>query len=230
MNRLIIISVLLVSIFSLVSEEIQDQLWLKAVAIKKSSLNTYPSKTSYSSVIKNKKGEIEKEEMIIIAHEDIDGQVVNTLIDAYDNEGKLDKENDSVKTYLNTNVLSDDDGIFQTETSDEFSINRVGEETIDGKKYMKYLINTLTFEDGKEIKSEGNVWLDLETGAPLKLELDIDPDQMMVKSLTMKNNYSLSQEGYLQVDKTITDISISIVFKKIFITQTVNREAYKRIN
>lgn len=102
-------------------------------------------------------------------------------------------------------------------------------ETIEGKEYAKYEIYMRSLHEKKEIKSEGFAWLDTETGVPFQLKLNIDPSSMMVKSLNAITYYSLSEEGYLTSDKLVTEIVVSILLKKLYVTQTVVKKDFKKL-
>ncbi len=230
MKKIMLTCLILLTSLLVLSEEIQDELWLKAVKLNEKSKNLYPSQTTYQSLTKNKKGEVDMAETIIISHHESEGKVINTLKDASNNQGKLDEENESVKRYLSMDVLSDDEGIFISELSDDFQVTRINNEFIDDKEYAKYKIDMISRENDEKIESEGFVWLDKETGVPLKMSLDVDPNKMVVKELRVDTYFSLNPQGYLVTDKLETNIVISLVFKKIYVTQIVTREDYKILN
>ncbi len=230
MKKIIITMALLLTVILIWTSEITDPLWLKAVDLKSESLNIYPEKTTYISQTKDKKGNVEQEETIVISHTNQDGKVINSLVKAYNNDGDLTEDNDSVQRYLSMKVVSDDLGVFKTETTDDFIVENIGNEVIDGKEYVKYLIDMKTESDGKTIESDGYIWIEKETAIPYKLSLDVDPNQMMVKELKVDTFFSLSPDGYLQTDKVETNVVISMVFKKMYISQIVTRENYQKLN
>jgi hypothetical protein len=230
MKKIILIGIMLVSGLLIWSTEIKDPLWLKAVELKRAAFNTYPSQTTYISQTKDKKGNIDQEETIILSHSNKEGEIINSLVKAFNSEGDLSEDDDSVKRYLSMEVLSDDLGFFRTETSEEFQLKRLADESISGTTYAKYEVRETSQKDNKTIESEGYVWLDKETGLPLKMSLEVDPDQMVVKELKIDTYYSLSPSGFLQTDKVETNIIISLVFKKMYITQIMTRDNYQKLN
>ncbi len=230
MNKLILSILLSVLAITLYSEKITDELWLKAVQLKSESMNVYPSQTQYISETKDKKGNVDQEEKIIISHKEDDGKIINSLVEASNSQGLMTNEDESVKRYLSMDVLSEDKGIFSAETSEEFNIERIPNELLDGKDYAKYKIYMLSKTDDENVESEGFIWLDSNSGVPFKMTLDVDPHKMAVKSLRVNTYYSLSDSGFLQTDKIITDVVISILIKKMYITQTILRENYQKLN
>ncbi len=230
MKNLILIILLSLLAINLLGEKITDDLWLKAVQLKSESMNAYPTKTQYISQTKDKKGNVEEEETIIISHQENNGQIINSFLEGTNSKGNLTEEDESVKRYLSMSAISEDEGMFKTETSEDFTLKRLDNEMIEGKDYAKYKVNSKAKSDDGVVDSEGFIWLDSNSGAPFKMTLDVDPHKMVIKKLTVNTLYSLSQAGFLQTDKIVTDIVISIVLKKMYITQTILRENYLQLN
>ena len=230
MRKIILIGLLVIFTLIIGSEEIKDELWLKAVQLKSQSMDVYPTQTKFSSVTKDKKGNVQQEEVVTISHAERDGSIINSLAEAYNSEGPLTEENESVKKYLGMDVLSKDEGVFKSETSEDFTLQRLDNEILEGTEYAKYKISMLTDGEKKKVESDGFIWLELETGIPHKLSLEIDLNQMMIKSLNSNTYYSLSETGFLQTDQVVTDVAISVLFKKMFVTQTITREKYLKLN
>lgn len=215
---------------SLTSAPIIDEVWLKAVKLESESLNAYPSKTHYIAETKDKKGKVEEEERIVISHEAKDGKVINNFVEGFNSEGPLSADDESVKRYLSMDATPDDEGFFKSETSADYSVERIANETIDGQEYAKYKVAMKSDSDGIKIDSEGYVWLDSKSGLPFKKYLEVDPHKMVIKEFNVTSYHSLSETGIIQADKTITNIVISLVFKKIYVTQTIINENYLKLN
>jgi len=227
-NKILIILILLLTV-NLIAEVITDELWLKAVDLKSKSLNIYPTQSQYKTVVKNKKGNVEMTEDIVLAHEEINGQIINTFIQGSSSEGSLTEESKSVQEYLKQPVVVDDMSVFKSETSSDFSLKRLGKEVVQEIECVKYQVNMVSKRDDEEVESNGFVWLDSISGVPLQLSLDVDPNKMVVKSLDVVTYYSISDDGYLITDKVVTDIVISLVFKKMFITNTIINGKYLKL-
>ncbi|MBI9032159.1 hypothetical protein JEZ13_09200 [bacterium] len=229
MKKVITIILVLLSSVVLYGQEITDELWLRAVELKMSSTQVYPTQSEYRSITKDKKGKVEEEESIFISHTEEDGDIINKFISGSNSRGEIDEDYETVQRYLSINVISEEKGIFQTTLSDKFSLKRESDEKIEGIEYAKYKMKMKTDKDGKKIDSEGYVWIDKARGVPFKLVLDIDPDQKMVKKLQSSTYYSLTDEGYLVSTKSETEIEVSVVIKRIFMTQIVNRSNFKKL-
>lgn len=230
MKKLLIMGIWMVSILLAYSQEITDELWLKAVELKEKSVNVYPGQSEYRSITKNKKGKIEDDSKVIISHVEEDGNVVNKFLSGSSSKGEISEEDELVERYLGIKVISDDNGIFRSSLSKEFSLVRTADEVIDGKEYAKYKVKMLSDNDGNEIVSNGFAWLDIESGVPYKLILDIDPDKRMIKKLVSTTYYSMTDDGYLISIKSETEIEVSVVLKKIFMTQIVSRSDFRKLN
>lgn len=228
-HKVLIIFTLLLT-FSLMADVITDELWLKAVDLKSKSLNIYPTESHYKTVVKNKKGEIEMTEDISFTHEEVNGQIVNTFVEGRDSEGILTKDSDSVIQYLKKPVLVEDMSVFKTETSPDFSLKRIGNETIEGIDYVKYELEMETDNEGNKVDSKGAIWLDATSGVPLKLDLDVDVHKMMVKDMKIMTTYTLSDSGYLTTNTLATELVISLVFKKMYINNMITQDNYQKLS
>lgn len=228
-SKILIIFALLLTL-NIIAETITDQLWLKAVDLKSKSLNIYPTQSKHKTEMKNKKGEVEMTEIITLAHKEVDGQIINSFVEGSNSEEMLDTDSDSVKRYLKQTVLVEDVSVFKTETSSDFSLERIDNDFIAGKEYAKYKVEMVSDTDDEDIKSKGFVWLDPISGIPFRLALDVDPNKMVVKSLDVVTDYSVSESGFLITDKVVTDVVISIVFKKMYISSTTTRKNYLKLD
>ncbi len=169
-------------------------------------------------------------ENIILSHKEVNGQIINSFVSGSSGDESLSKDSKQVKEYLKQSVLFDDMSVFKAETSPDFSLRRIGPEIIKNIKYVKYKIKMVTERDGEEVECSGYVWLESTTGTPLKLVLNVEPNQMTVKSIDIVTDYSVSDSGFLITDKVVTDIVVSIIVKKMFITNTIIRENYLKCN
>lgn len=229
MKKLVLLIMLASASLLLFGEVITDELWLKGVTLKNASFDIYPSTTTYKSIIKDKKGAVQQEITILIAHTEKDGNIVNTFVEGHTSDEPLTADDEAVAVYLGTDVLVKEAGIFKAETSEDFNLTRVANEVIENKEYAKYKVIQFVMKDDKKIKSEGFIWLDATTGIPLKMITDIESNHMMVKSISMTTTFLLTKDGYLVADEKATDVQISVVFKKMNMTQVVTSRDYKKL-
>ncbi|MFA7056087.1 MAG: hypothetical protein WC155_00825 [Candidatus Cloacimonadales bacterium] len=229
MKKLVLLIILASLSLLLFGEVITDELWLKAVKLKNASFDIYPSTTTYKSIIKDKKGTVQQEITILIAHTEKDGNIINSFVEGQTSDEPLTADDEAVAVYLGTDVLVKEAGIFKTETNEDFKLTRVADEMLEGKEYAKYQITQFIMNEKKKIKSEGFIWLDAITGIPLKMVADIEPNHMMVKSINMTTTFSLTKDGYLVADEKATDVNISVVFKKMNMTQVVTSKGFKKV-
>lgn len=226
MKNIIVTILFLLLTINLIGEVITDELWLKAVKLKSESMNVYPTQTKYVAEIKDKKGNIEQVETIVISHKEEEGKIINSFKEGSNSDGALTEEDDAVQRYMSMDVSSDDEGFFRKETSSDFTLERMDNEILEGVDYAKYKIYLKSKTDDENIESQGFVWLDTTSGVPFKMSLNIDPHKMVIKDFTVDTYFSLSETGFLKAHEVITNITISIIFKKMFITQTMIRENY----
>lgn len=229
MKRFILISLVVLWAMVIQSAEITDALWLKAVQLKKNSLNVYPITSEYRTIMKNKKGEVEEDQIVIISHREENGKIINSFVSGKNSDGKVSADDGDVKAYLEMDVIAKDESVFKSTESKDFKLKRLANEVVNKEELAKYSISMITESDGKAVKSDGFAWLNKTTGVPVKLLLDIDLNKTMIKKLTSVTSYDVTEAGYLVSTKSETEIEVSIVFKKMFITQIMSHKDFRKL-
>jgi hypothetical protein len=228
MKRIIILLFMLPALISLSSEPITDDLWLKAVQFKRNAKDSFPQKSTFIMIMKDKKGEVQTATEIEIKATDDNGNLITEIVSATRDDEPLAEDDKALEKLSETDILDDGEGLFFLETSEEQKLERAGEEIIDGIKYIKYFVDIeKEDEDGNDIDIEGHVWINELTGVPLKSEFELDPHKMMVKSINMINSYELIDESRLCTTETTMDIVVSILFKKMYMTQRTLSSNFK---
>ncbi len=228
MKKIIISVIMLTALFSLYCKEINDQLWLKAVQLKRNAKNYYSSKTTFQTIQKDKRGNEKEKSVVTLKYIEQDGNIITKFVEGYQDGKALTSDDKMVESYMQTPANIDDgQGFFFTRTSDSFKLKRKGSEVINGDNYIKFWIELEKEEDGEEIDIEGYIWINEETGVPLKSVLELDPHKIMVKKITMTNRYKLVDQDKLCIYDTSLDIVASMVLKKFYITQRSSHSDFK---
>lgn len=221
MKRILLIILTLSMCVGMMAEAITDEVWLKAVALNKLSQDLIPGFSVNETTIKDKKDKVISTDYVKISHKQFENGVYNEFVEGHNAQGDLNADSPSVAEYLKADYGSTDDdskGIFRTETDDSFTWIPLEDETIDNVTYRVYEITVENDEDGKKIDTEGSIWLNSETGMPLKSELSLDVHKMMIKSMNVVVDYAQTEDGKFYESNTTTSMVISVLFKKMFVT------------
>ncbi len=231
----ILLLAILISALSPLSAQKNYILWNNACAIAEANYTLVPGKTHQVMLTTDdKSGKIlQSSDLLITHHLNEEGEIVSTLIDKQiDGEDADHPDNDRmIDVMLQRDLTPNREGLFFTEVGKNLQLRETNHlRDFNGFNCVEYeMIFIATDEDDKEIKFNGSVWLEENSGAPIYNIFRMDKTPRFVKELIIERWYHFepeTNEWYLQ--EMVTTAEVRFLLKRLTNKTTMTYSDYWR--
>jgi hypothetical protein len=184
--------------------EASDALWQTAVEVASNSRDWVPGEVRTVEQELDKKGRVKgEEEMLIYVRKGETGGLDRVYF-------KI--ENGDQTPYTPEEEEEDDDtisfGPLDMEAQERVVVRRTGEvEAVNNRQCARYLYEMPDPEEGGLLR--GSVWVDVQSGMPVRMTIEPDPYPEGIKQLSMELDFVSIEAGTVQPGKMIAEATIS---------------------
>ncbi|MCD4650636.1 MAG: hypothetical protein K8S56_02450 [Candidatus Cloacimonetes bacterium] len=217
---LIMAFILLSSMFA-----IDNPLWNKAKEMQKKSHNLVPGIQKNTTIIMNKKREVQRTTEVIVKYEIEGNDFSASVVSALRNGEPIDEDDSEVKSLLTQPPDdSEDDSTFFDKVT---SIEEISSEISDGKDCICFeYVSDTNDKKGKPKKEIGKIWIEKETGIPTTREFVVEPLPKKVKKMKITISYNLTDSKELVVSKIESNITIKVMLMTFIMSSTQEMSNY----
>jgi len=223
MKNFLIVCIILALSITLLADDQNDALWLKAAEIAENNWNWVAGSQESINLQKNKKGKIKSEENIKIAIFQTEDGITANLISAMRDGEVLDENDDSVQSILKKDKMPDNSSLFHNFEGRNLNVTRTEEiEEIDGYSCLAFAYSYIKDDEERgETNATGKVWIDQETGAPILNEMQIEPPKKMIKEISFNNHYFFDGTNWY-MDNVQMKFRLSTLIFKLNVESIIN--------
>jgi hypothetical protein len=202
LSLLVLLSLVLATAALVSAQSEPDSLWTKAVTLYDANSNWVPGsiymhmqEVDKHGEPKNNKGHEVWTRLFLNEEGEVDTELIKMLDDGEDvtEEEKEKREEEEDDDDDRNSVTMEGYIPFDPEHQGGVTITRTGDEdVVDGRRYAVYEFEDERDpedDDDEEMTVKGKVWLDVETGAPLRMVYTTDPLPKRVKKMVTSVTY-----------------------------------------
>jgi len=200
---------------SLADDGKKDLLWQKASQVASENWNLIPGTKHKIKHVTDKKGNEKSHKEVIVRYYLGDNDLIVTeLVSASKNGEKVDTTNKYVRDTMEDEILPTNKSLFHNNEPGNPIISRTNKTIeINGHICIGFDFIYNSVENGEEFQINGTAWLDEISGAPLRVEKSLTSLPIMVKSMTLIEDYSYDSNGdwYMIKETVASDVSLVLI-------------------
>lgn len=226
MKKILVILAIIIA-FQLQADDQNHPLWQKAKVIAEANWEWIPGTQEAVNIQKNKKGVVKSQEEMIINYALTDNAIESVFVSGKRDDKELDETDPSVAEMLKADMSPDNSSMFHNFEGKDMQVTYTSKtKEINGKvcsgfDYSFYKED----EQHGDLKSNGTVWLDQETGAPLLNEMNIEPPKKMIKEISTNTHYFFDGSDWY-INEVVSKFRISALVINVNVESTIKFSDY----